>query len=93
MRAIRSQVRPATAARETVVQRYSGQQWAPRFVEVLEEGQEDRPDPLDGHLRLWQYPGREWPRKARLRGSWLAKPSSGPGERPTGRARPTGVAA
>jgi glycosyltransferase involved in cell wall biosynthesis len=31
------------AARETVVQRYSGQQWAPRFLEVLEEARQRGP--------------------------------------------------
>ena len=35
--------RLGAAARETVVQRYSGQQWAPRFLEVLREAKETGP--------------------------------------------------
>lgn len=35
--------RLGTVARQTVVDRYSGQRWAPRFLEVLQEAAESRP--------------------------------------------------
>jgi hypothetical protein len=37
-----------TAARETVVERYSGQRWAPRFFEVLVEARDTGPHRLGG---------------------------------------------
>ena len=35
--------RLGAAARETVVERYSGQRWAPRFLEVLNAARDSRP--------------------------------------------------